>query len=89
MIQGASGQRADVLRSSDHQRHERGAELEDSDGKKNSYGFRNRDHLKTAIFFHCGGLELYPPFRARKKESIARKPGGRSEHFATNERISW
>jgi transposase len=23
-------------------------------------GFRNRDHLKTAIYFHCGGLKLYP-----------------------------
>ena len=28
--------------------------------KKNAYGFRNREHLKTAIFFHCGGLDLYP-----------------------------
>ena len=23
-------------------------------------GYRNRDHFKTAIFFHCGGLQLYP-----------------------------
>jgi transposase len=23
-------------------------------------GYRNRDHLKTAIFFHLGGLDLYP-----------------------------
>jgi transposase len=23
-------------------------------------GFRNREHLKTAIYFHCGGLKLYP-----------------------------
>jgi transposase len=23
-------------------------------------GFRNREHLKTAIFFHLGGLDLYP-----------------------------
>ena len=23
-------------------------------------GYRNREHLKTAIFFHCGGLNLYP-----------------------------
>jgi transposase len=22
--------------------------------------YRNRDHYKTAIFFHCGGLDLYP-----------------------------
>ena len=29
--------------------------------KKNAYGFRNRDHLRTAIFFHCGGLDSYPP----------------------------
>jgi transposase len=28
--------------------------------KKNAYGFRNRDHLKIAIYFHCGGLKLYP-----------------------------
>ena len=60
------GQRAHVLRPSDHQRHERGSEFEDSDNKKNSYGFRNRDHLKTAIFFHCGGLKLYP-VQGRKK----------------------
>jgi transposase len=24
-------------------------------------GYRNRQHLKTAIYFHCGGLDLYPP----------------------------
>ncbi len=23
-------------------------------------GFRNREHFKTAIYFHCGGLQLYP-----------------------------
>ena len=23
-------------------------------------GFRNRNNLKTAIYFHCGGLQLYP-----------------------------
>lgn len=28
--------------------------------KKMAYGFRNREHFKTAIFFHCGGLDLYP-----------------------------
>jgi transposase len=27
---------------------------------KMAYGFSNRDHLKTAIYFHCGGLDLYP-----------------------------
>lgn len=28
--------------------------------KKMAYGFRNKEHFKTAIFFHCGGLDLYP-----------------------------
>ena len=28
--------------------------------KKRAYGFRNRGNFKTAIFFHCGGLQLYP-----------------------------
>jgi len=26
--------------------------------KKMACGFRNRDHFKTAIYFHCGGLDL-------------------------------
>ena len=25
-----------------------------------AYGFRNLEHFKTAIYFHCGGLQLYP-----------------------------
>jgi transposase len=28
--------------------------------KKRAYGFRNHEHFKTAIYFHCGGLKLYP-----------------------------
>ena len=28
--------------------------------KKMAYGFPNREHFKTAIYFHCGGLDLYP-----------------------------
>jgi transposase len=28
--------------------------------KKMACGFRNREHFKIAIFFHCGGLQLYP-----------------------------
>jgi transposase len=28
--------------------------------KKMANGFRNADNFKTAIFFHCGGLDLYP-----------------------------
>jgi transposase len=28
--------------------------------KEMACGFRNRQHYKTAIYFHCGGLDLYP-----------------------------
>jgi transposase len=28
--------------------------------KKMACGFRNRERLKIAIYFHCGGLDLYP-----------------------------
>ena len=28
--------------------------------KRRVGGFRNRENFKTAIFFHCGGLDLYP-----------------------------
>jgi transposase len=28
--------------------------------KKRAYGFRNKENFKTAIYFHCGGLDLYP-----------------------------
>jgi len=32
--------------------------------KKMAYGFRNRDHFKAAIYFHCGGLDLDPTTHA-------------------------
>lgn len=32
--------------------------------KRRAYGFRNPGHFKTAIFFHCGGLDLYPKANA-------------------------
>jgi transposase len=28
--------------------------------KQKACGYRNRDNFRTAIFFHCGGLSLYP-----------------------------
>lgn len=28
--------------------------------KRDAYGFRSRDRLRTAILFHCGGLDLFP-----------------------------
>lgn len=27
---------------------------------KSAYGYRNRENFKTAVYFHCGGLSLYP-----------------------------
>jgi transposase len=33
--------------------------------KKMACGYGNRDHFKTAIFFHCGGLDLYPATHAK------------------------
>lgn len=32
--------------------------------KKMACGFRNRENYKTAIYFHCSGLDLYPRVRA-------------------------
>jgi transposase len=32
--------------------------------KRLACGYRNRNHYRTAIYFHCGGLDLYP----RRKE---------------------
>jgi transposase len=28
--------------------------------KRQACGFRNRDRFRSAIMFHCGGLDLYP-----------------------------
>jgi len=27
---------------------------------KSAYGYRNKENFKTAVYFHCGGLALYP-----------------------------
>jgi transposase len=41
-------------------------------------GYRNRENFKTAIYFHCGGLQLYPhnshPLRTRKTHNSYRNP---------------
>lgn len=29
--------------------------------QKRACGFRNPDNFKVAVYFHCGGLDLYPP----------------------------
>ena len=28
--------------------------------KRDAFGFRNKERMRTAILFHCGGLEMYP-----------------------------
>jgi transposase len=33
--------------------------------KHNAFGYRNREHFRIAILFHCGGLDLFP--RTHKK----------------------
>jgi transposase len=35
--------------------------------QKRACGFRNRDNFKTAVYFHCGGLALYPASATHKK----------------------
>lgn len=35
--------------------------------QKRACGFRNRDNFKIAIYFHCGGLELYPASSTHRK----------------------
>jgi transposase len=35
--------------------------------KRFACGYRNREHYKTAIYFHCGGLDLYP---RRKRHAL-------------------
>lgn len=35
--------------------------------QKRACGFRNRDHFKIAIYFHCGGLDLYPASAIHRK----------------------
>lgn len=32
----------------------------DPGNQETARGFRNAEHFKTAIYFHCGGLDLYP-----------------------------
>lgn len=38
--------------------------------KEMACGFRNREHYKTAIYFHCGGLDLYPRLEQSEPCSI-------------------
>lgn len=35
--------------------------------QKRACGYRNRDHFKIAVYFHCGGLDLYPASATHRK----------------------
>jgi transposase len=35
--------------------------------QKRACGFRNRDNFKIAVYFHCGGLDLYPALATHRK----------------------
>jgi transposase len=35
--------------------------------QKRACGYPNRDHFKIAVYFHCGGLELYPASGTHRK----------------------
>lgn len=35
--------------------------------QKRACGYRNRDHFKIAVYFHCGGLDLYPASGTHRK----------------------
>ncbi len=32
--------------------------------KRRAFGYRNPANFKTAIYFHCGGLDLYPALQS-------------------------
>jgi len=42
--------------------------------KRLACGFRNRDHYRMAIYFHCGGLDLYPRRTNRYGQIITSQP---------------
>ena len=49
-----------LLRPPDHQRPSRGPQLTHPGDPSLCPRLPNREHFKTAIYFHCGGLQLYP-----------------------------
>ena len=53
-----SAQRSQLLHAPHHERRQRGTQLQDPDDQED--GLWLPQHGKTAIYFHCGGLQLYP-----------------------------
>jgi hypothetical protein len=58
--QGKIGQRSELLYIRSYQFGSRRPEEQDHVNKTTMGGFRNVENFKTAIFFNCGGLDLYP-----------------------------
>jgi transposase len=52
-------QPADLPAARPYQYGPRGNQRRDPVGEE-ARGFRNPEHFKLAIYFHCGGLDLYP-----------------------------
>ena len=50
-------------------------------------GFRNRDRFRDTIYFHLGGLDLYPEPLARVHNSGPPKPGRAIGVFTANKPI--
>jgi len=53
--------------------------------KQMACGFRNIDNFKTAIYFHCGGLDLYPLGYPRRSDSRKRTHGQRRGGYSSLE----
>jgi len=58
------------------------SELQDPMDPLHQLVLRNRQNFKTAIYFHCGGLDLYPSTR-----SISALPTAPSSHCAPMPRV--
>jgi len=42
--------------------------------KRMACGYRNREHYRTAIYFHCGGLDLFPKMKLQHIGGTHSKP---------------
>jgi len=42
--------------------------------KRTACGYRNREHYRTAIYFHCGGLDIYPKMKLQHVGGTHSKP---------------
>ena len=59
-VEASSRWCAALREASDHQWRREGLNSKIMSIKRKAGGFRNAAHFTTAIYFHCGGLDLYP-----------------------------